>query len=60
MSSNWQVITDIPNNNYHGKYIPVRKYCALWSFPPLNAAEQKATPPLVTTGQRAAADGQRF
>jgi hypothetical protein len=46
-----------------GKYRPMHKYCALWSFPPLNAAaaEQKATPPPpMTIGRRAAAaDGQR-
>ena len=43
----------------------MRKYCALWSLPPLNAAaaaaDSKATPPPpVTIGRRvAAADGQR-
>jgi hypothetical protein len=31
----------------------MRQYCALWSLPPLNAADQKATPPV--TGRRAAA-----
>jgi hypothetical protein len=33
----------------------MRQYCALWSLPPLNAADQKATPPSVTIGRRAAA-----
>jgi hypothetical protein len=34
----------------------MRQYCALWSLPPLNAADQKATPPPpVTIGRRAAA-----
>jgi hypothetical protein len=48
------------SSNYHWKYRPDRKYCALWSFPPLNAAEQKATPPPpVTIGQHAStADGR--
>jgi len=41
----------------------MRKYCALWSLPPLNdaAADQRATPPPpVKIGRRAAAAAETF
>jgi hypothetical protein len=34
----------------------MRQYCALWSLPPLNAADQKATPPPTVKRPNAAAE----